>query len=242
MSAAGLAAGPDWKLPLEDYAVNCDGWAMPIPDGFDGNKLLVLKANSAITTKGWEAAASDMAAAGVQPWRHSLSLTPEEQDEDADAGANYRYILVGFGLTGLIEEHYKAAPSLKEKIDPRVLVDATGLWDDAPTLIPDLDSRVTVMVVALAEEIPSPRPVYLYALLNPIAGLCTPFKMRREECFYLPMFRHHTTKDIQSTHRRNSHWNTLVRAKRVLPPAQQPALGANEAVHDPEELPQAHDD
>lgn len=211
-AATEPATGPG-QLRVQDYAISPKGWAMPIPSGVDGNKVTVLRASEqSYTSTPWEQASKKMVAIGEQPWRNSFDLTPEEHEEAINSGPR-RYILVGFALTGLATEHYRVAPSLQHRRPEHNATDSSGLWLGPPTLIPHIESRRIVMVVAAGWQTQLEKNTFLtfQALLRPRSGLCHPYGVNQDECFYLPLFRRQDAGLATSAVGRQECWNHLVR-------------------------------
>jgi hypothetical protein len=239
---AALAA-PDYAYPkeheeLEDYAINAYGWAIPIPAGVDKRNPTVLTATEPPTSPNmsWEVAWKVMKAQGVQPFRSSFFLTPEERNEDLNDPRLSRYLLVGFTLTNLGEGHFRApaTPPCPRSLSTKR---PWGPWICQPTLVGDYASRAIVMVVAPLET-SRPSKICLYALLNPINGVCRRYRISRYECFYLPRFRM-LCGDVGGAHIRMCSFNDCVADHVTVPspPAPvsaQPTLPDDEAARNPE--------
>lgn len=206
------SAGPG-QLRVQDYAISPKGWALPLPSGVDGNKVTVLRASEQLyTSTPWEQASKKMVADGEQPWRNSFHLTPEEREEAINS-APRRYILVGFAVTGLATEHHRVAPPLQHRRAEHNATDSSGLWLGPPTLIPDIESRRIVMVVAAGWQTQLEKNTFLtfQALLRRRSGLCHPYGVNQDECFYLPIFRRQDAGLATSAVGRQECWNHLVR-------------------------------
>ena len=232
------AAPPEFATGLaQDYAISPKGWAMPIPNGVDGNRVTVLLASNAssFSSSPWERAAKEMLAKGEQPWRTSFSLTPEESQKTVGVKTR-RYILVGFALTGLAPEHYKVAPSMNPRNPDHNATDGTGLWLGPASLIPNVESRNIVMVVMAGwnHELDRNEHLHFRALLRPDLGICHPYSVQQEECFYLPIFRRQDNGLVKSAVGRRDSWNHRVReAMDLRPPTQAQHLpNATEAAKD----------
>ncbi|KAK4043444.1 hypothetical protein C8A01DRAFT_13005 [Parachaetomium inaequale] len=237
-------APPDYAYPkehewLENYAINAFGWAIAIPEGVDKRNPTVLTAMEPETSPNtpWELASKVMRANNEQPWRISFSLTPEERNENFDNRGLGRYLLVGFTMTNLGPEHFKA-PSTPPC--PRSLSNTKnhwGPWICQPTIVGAHASRAMTMVVTRVEH-SRPEKTFLYALLKPTAGISRCYRVSRNECFYLPRFRQQFGCVYDSQNRLGA-WNDCVAGAATLPSpvapvSAQPALPVDEAAKDSE--------
>jgi hypothetical protein len=153
-----------------------------IPDGInsDGEPTVLNAYQPTMNT--WERAAASLLDKGEQPWRESLSLTPQERDPQRDASVS-QYLLVGFTLPELQPEYLKLHPSQKKQVPVGTHLDPTSVIDTPDGVLP------IMVVVQMQEETELEEAMTFYALINPSGGLCTPHRLAQKACFYLPMFR-----------------------------------------------------
>jgi hypothetical protein len=195
---------------IQDYVFNVYGWAIQIPNDIREG-MTVLNGLKPSTTP-WEKVVELLEAKGEQPWRSSLSLTPEERDDRSEAdGAKLKYILIGFTSRGLKPEYFKKHPSQKKQRPVVTQLNPKGVIDS-----PDFP----VMVVAQIQRT-EPTGISLFALLEPKHGLCRPYHIGKHACFNLPIFRDDTT----CLQKRMVAWNRLVRKACIRPPVQASTQG-----------------
>jgi hypothetical protein len=165
----------------------------------------------------WETEANAILAQGKSPWRSSFCLTEEE-------GAPYRgwwamTLLVGFALTGLGTEHNKKPLGFRSSRARGDQMDANGFWVDVPIVVQNLQAKHIVPVVTQLKH-DCKAKLKLFALLRPaysITGLCRMYRVRAEQCFYLPLFRYFDEPNIRGQTGRLLSWNSRVRRQRVRP-------------------------
>lgn len=97
--------------------------------------------------------------------------------------------LVGFGVAGLGQEHYRTPPRPPvPRRRRRPSTDTREPWICDPTPVPDLASKHVFMLVARVTKT-RPGRSDVYALLGPSNGPGELYRIHGKECFYLPRFR-----------------------------------------------------
>jgi prefoldin subunit 5 len=168
---------------IKDYAFSVHGWAIKMPDGIDYEKPTTLNANKPSTIP-WRVALQTMQLKGEEPYRSSLDLTHQELEQPTEGEPGMtRYMLVGFTLPGLKEEHLKRHEEQRKQKPVGTELNPDGIIEYA---------ELPIMVVTPIHNVEA-GVTHLYALLQPSGGLCTPYKTAQRECFYLPQFRDSTT-------------------------------------------------
>jgi hypothetical protein len=201
---ANAKGGEEPARQLEDCAFNIFGWGIKIPTDKDGVVMTtrIINAYEASTTP-YAKAIDAMEKKGESPLRESLSFTHRELDANEEPGID-QYMLVGFTLRGLEDDHFKMHASQKKQVPvgTHLAVDSIIEYKDLPLLV----------VIKMQES--EQTKVELKVLLRSKLGLCRPYHVGQKECFYLPIFRDQTTDKKQ----RGPAWNQLV-AKQAWRPS-----------------------
>lgn len=194
------------ELQLQDLAFNITGWALSVGDFHQGTKTYqeinakaILSCNIPFwVTKIREHEARNGAALEPSSFRPSLNLSKEETKMTKPLPeGSARFLIVGYAKYGLDSEKYhKAYPKIPH--------------DLACTQMPCINDILsgtdgtTYVVAEMVHKKPAPyvEPVF-YALLYPSSGICTPYRISKEDVFFRHEYR---TGAIPSIRHRQHLW------------------------------------
>ena len=194
------------ELQLQDLAFNITGWALSVGDFHQGTEIYqeinakaILSCNIPFwVTKIREHEARNGAALEPSSFRPSLNLSKEEAKmTDPLPEGSARFLIVGYAKHGLnSEKHRKSYPKIPYSKA------CTQRPQDSDILSGTNGTTYVVAEMVHKKPVPYAEPL-LYALLYPSNGLCTPYRISKEDVF----FRHEYRKvAVPSLQNRRSGW------------------------------------